>query len=147
MHFEWKQFQELSIDELYALLNLREKVFVVEQDCVYLDVDFKDQKAIHCLGWEGEKLAAYCRVFEKDDYMPGAISFGRVVTDPDFRGQGFGKLLVTEIDRFLSKNHFGEKIHISAQAHLEKFYESFGFRTRGEAYLEDNIPHLAMFKN
>lgn len=147
MHFEWKQFQELTIDELYAVIHLREKVFVVEQDCVYLDVDYKDQKAIHCLGWEGEKLAAYCRFFEKGDYMPEANSFGRVVTAPEFRGQGLGKKLVAEAISYISEYYSGEKIHISAQAYLEKFYEEFGFKTVGKGYLEDNIPHLAMFKN
>lgn len=144
MKFEWKRFNELSSSELYAILHLREKVFVVGQNCVYQDADYKDQKAIHCLGYVDGQLAAYSRFFKQDDYMENAISFGRVVTDPKFRGIGCGKALIKENLRYISEHYKGENLHISAQSYLERFYSDFGLQKEGQEYLEDDIPHIAM---
>lgn len=144
MRLIWKQFQELTLEELYAILRLREAVFIVEQNCPYPDCDNKDQKAIHGLGYRDNELVAYCRFFKVNDYMPNAVSIGRVVTTPHQRGQGLGKALMAEAMRYAEAHHHRETIHISAQCYLQHFYEGFGFQAKGEIYLEDNIPHISM---
>lgn len=138
-----KIYSELSKDELYQILQLRSEVFVVEQDCVYQDIDFKDQKAMHVLGFKNEKLVAYTRIFKPGDYFENA-SIGRVVVAKKERINGYGHLIfeasVNAIKEFLKE----ERIKISAQKYLKKFYESHNFKQIGEEYLEDNIPHIAM---
>ena len=96
------------------------------------------------MGFEGEKLVAYCRFFKKDDYKAGAISFGRVLTAPDQRGRNLGKQIVQAAMDYATQNHAGETLLISAQSYLKQFYEAFGLQAIGEEYLEDNIPHIAM---
>lgn len=137
-----KTFNELTLNELYALLQLRSEVFVVEQDCVYQDVDGKDQKAIHILGNEGHTLAAYTRIFKPGDYFEQA-SIGRVVVSPDHRRKDYGKeIMLASIAFAKAKNY--PSIKISAQCYLDKFYTDLGFEATGETYLEDGIPHQAM---
>lgn len=146
MEFQIKQFSELSIFELYQILQLRSEVFVVEQDCVYQDIDFKDQKAIHILGFKNEKIIAYTRIFKPGDYFENA-SIGRVVVKENERKFGYGhELMKVSIEAIKSKYH-QEKITISAQLYLKKFYESHGFIQIGENYLEDGIPHIRMDRN
>ena len=139
-------FEELSIHELYKVLQLRSEVFVVEQDCVYQDIDGKDQKALHVLGFEGEILVAYTRIFAPGIYFEAA-AIGRVIVKEGYRRKNYGHVIleasITSIeDRFKSN-----KIKLSAQTYLIKFYESHGFNQIGEGYLEDGIPHIAMVKN
>ena len=140
-----KQYNELTTDELYALLQLRSAVFVVEQDCVYQDIDGKDKKAIHVLGFDADELVAYTRVFKSGDYFKNS-SFGRVVVKPSHRKFGLGQKIIEAtlamIDTFDSKT----AIEISAQTYLTKFYEDFGFKQVGEGYLEDGIPHIRMLR-
>ena len=138
-------FQNLTTDQLYQLLRLRAEVFVVEQDCVYQDLDDKDQQAIHLLGMANDgRLAAYTRILPKGTTYKSYVSIGRVITAPFARGKGIGRPLMKESLRVLF-HHYGEQIvKISAQAHLSDFYESLGFEGVGDIYDEDGIPHQAM---
>ena len=138
-----KNFQELTTQELYDLLQLRSEVFVVEQDCVYQDVDGKDQKALHILGFKEKKLVAYTRLFKPGDYFENA-SIGRVVVALKERQHKYGyDIMIASITAI--KNKYNEtKIHISAQCYLKRFYNNLGFIEIGEEYLEDGIPHIGM---
>ncbi|HSP40268.1 MAG TPA: GNAT family N-acetyltransferase [Gillisia sp.] len=145
MRVEVKNFYELSLKELYMILQLRSEVFVVEQDCVYQDIDGKDEKALHILGMENGELVAYTRCFKPGEYFEQA-SIGRVIVKENFRKSGYGhqimKASVKEIeDRFQTSS-----IKLSAQQYLTRFYEDHGFKQTGEGYLEDGIPHIAMIK-
>lgn len=138
-----KRFDQLNTNELYALLQLRSEVFVVEQDCVYQDIDGKDQKALHVLGYYNNKLVAYTRVFPPGDYFEQA-SIGRVVVREYEREHKFGyDIMNTSIDAV--KSHYETTtIKISAQTYLKRFYNNLKFFEVGEEYLEDGIPHIAM---
>lgn len=146
IQIETKTFQDLSIYELYELLQLRSEVFVVEQDCVYQDIDGKDQKALHIIGKKEGKIVAYTRCFAPGFYFEEA-SIGRVVVKETERTYGFGhdilKVSISEIE----KKYNTSVIKLSAQQYLTNFYESHGFVQIGEGYLEDGIPHIAMIKN
>ena len=144
--FKIKRFNELSTSELYSLLQLRSEVFVVEQNCVYQDVDGKDNKAIHVLGYFDTELAAYSRLFDKGIYFEEA-SIGRVVVSPKLRDKKLGHDLM-QVSIAAVNEHFKEhNITISAQEYLKKFYESHGFVQTSEMYLEDDIPHIQMKKS
>ncbi|UMB53033.1 GNAT family N-acetyltransferase [Lutibacter sp. A64] len=141
-----KSFNELTTIELYNLLQLRSKVFVVEQNCVYQDIDAKDQKALHILGFKNNKIVAYTRIFKPGDYFDKA-SIGRVVVAENERKYGYGHLIMEYSIKAID-NFFNEKIiKISAQKYLKEFYKSHNFIQIGEEYLEDNIPHIAMVKS
>lgn len=143
IQFKTKRFSELSTIELYQVLQLRSKVFVVEQNCVYQDVDGKDEKALHVLGFVDDKLVAYSRLFDKGYYFE-ETSIGRVVVDPNFRKHKLGHLLM-EASIEAIKEHYNETtITISAQEYLQRFYESHGFKKISDMYLEDDIPHIRM---
>ena len=140
-----KTFLEISTTELYEILQLRSEVFVVEQNCVYQDIDYKDQKAIHILGYKNKKLIAYTRIFKSGDYFNEA-SIGRVVVAEDERKFGYGHIIMKYSIEAI-KSFFDEKvIKISAQKYLKEFYESHEFIQVGKEYLEDGIPHIAMVK-
>ena len=144
--FKIKRFNELSTVELYSLLQLRSEVFVVEQNCVYQDVDGKDDNAIHVLGFLDNELASYSRIFDKGIYFEEA-SIGRVVVSPKHRDKKLGHDLM-QVSIAAVKEHFKEhNITISAQEYLKKFYESHGFVQTSEMYLEDDIPHIQMKKS
>ena len=144
---KWKinPFNALSLAELYEVLELRSLVFVVEQNCVYQDIDHKDQKAVHLLGEFEGKLVAYARLFDAGIYFENA-SIGRVIVHPEARAKKYGhELMRVAIEQI--KNLFDkENITISAQLYLQKFYESHGFMPTSEVYLEDDIPHIEMKK-
>ena len=140
-----KEFSEITANELYAILQLRSEVFVVEQDCVYQDLDFKDQKALHIIGYKNDKIAAYTRIFKPGDYFEKA-SIGRVVVAKTERKYGFGHVIIDESIKAIENSYRVKSIKISAQTYLKKFYESHGFSKIGEEYLEDNLPHIAMIK-
>ncbi len=140
-----KTFEELSLDELYAILQLRSEVFVVEQDCVYQDVDNKDMKALHVMGWEDGILVAYARGFEAGIYFDeGAL--GRVIVRENYRKLGYGHIITDATIEALEKRYQKGPIKISAQVYLVIFYEQHGFKTIGSRYLEDGIPHIAMVR-
>lgn len=145
MKIEWvkKKWSEVSLEELYSVLRLRSEVFVVEQDCVYQDIDNKDQKAIHLLGYINKELIAYSRLFNEGDYFK-ETSFGRAIIKKENRGQGYGDELIKESIKTI-KNYYGnKKVKISAQAHLKSFYSKHAFIAKGKEYLEDGIPHVSM---
>ncbi len=145
---EWttKSFLELTVNELYDLLALRAEVFVVEQDCVYQDLDGKDQSSLHLLGYENGQLIAYARILDKGLSYPEYSSIGRVVTSPKVRGRAIGYDLMREAYKSLSEAYGEQAVKISAQAHLQGFYGKLGYAGMGEEYLEDGIPHIAMVK-
>ncbi len=145
MNLEWKikRFNELSTAELYNLLKLRSEVFVVEQNCVYQDIDGKDQKALHLIGEFNSKIVAYARLFKAGDYFENA-SIGRVVVGTDYRDKKWGHELMQHAIAGIEEYFNSTKITISAQLYLQKFYESHGFVTTSETYLEDDIPHIEM---
>ena len=145
MSIQWKikPFKALSATEIYSLLQLRSQVFVVEQNCVYQDIDGKDAKALHLMGEYDGKIVAYCRLFKSGDYFQEA-SIGRVVIDANFRDKKWGHEMMKQAIAGI-ETHFKEtKIIISAQLYLQKFYESHGFVQTSEMYLEDDIPHIEM---
>lgn len=146
LHIEIKTFKDLNTEELYKILQLRSEVFVVEQDCVYQDVDSKDQKALHVIGFKKDEVVAYTRIFKSGDYFKDA-SIGRVVVKESERKYGYGKVIMEASIKAVEENLKETKIHISAQEYLIKFYSSLGFKQVGEGYLEDGIPHVAMVKN
>ena len=145
MSLEWKikRFQELSTAELYDLLQLRSEVFVVEQNCVYQDIDGKDRKALHLIGEYDSKIVAYARLFKAGDYFDEA-SIGRVVVGANCRDKKWGHELMTQAIRAVKAYFDTMKITISAQLYLQKFYESHGFLVTSETYLEDDSPHIQM---
>mgnify|MGYP000294572796 FL=1 len=140
----WKAFDELSSDELYAMIHLRQKVFIVEQDCPYIDADYTDQDAFHLLVYKNNDLIGYLRAFKPGIKYEGS-SLGRIVTEVNSRGLGIGKEITKEGVNFLSRKFPNHEIVISAQHRLEQFYIDIGFTARGEVYLEDDIDHIQMY--
>lgn len=145
-HFQVKHFSELSTIEFHDLIQLRIQVFVIEQNCPYQDLDGKDKKAYHVIGRDGYgKIVATARILS-----PGVsfkdVSIGRVVTNQEYRRKGLGQHLMQEALQFIEQEFGKVAIRISAQAHLQKFYESVGFMATDKTYLEDNIPHVEMYK-
>lgn len=147
MEIVWqiKAFDTLMVSELYAILKLRSEIFVVEQNCVYLDLDGKDQQALHLLGVYNGEIVAYSRLFQPGISYDNA-SIGRVVVSADYRNKKWGHHLLLQSILGI-KHHFGEsQITIGAQLYLKKFYESHDFQQSSEMYLEDGIPHIEMIK-
>jgi ElaA protein len=145
----WKcvKFDDLLPHELYAIHQLRNEVFVVEQNCPYQDADNKDQPSFHLMGWEKNKLTAYCRLIPKGIAYFDYISIGRVVTSPTVRRTGAGKELMQQAFA-LMKQIYGEgPIKIGAQLYLKKFYTSLGFLPTSDIYLEDGIEHIEMVRS
>ncbi len=138
-----KNFDELSTSELYQILQLRNEVFVVEQNCVYQDADGKDFTAFHLFLKTDKDIIAYARIFKAGNYFNQA-SIGRVVVRPKNRGQNYGKLLMQKAIDFVVNTLKEKTIEISAQTYLLKFYNELGFKETGKEYLEDGIPHLKM---
>ncbi len=145
--FICKPFDQLTLQELYDIMVLRQEVFVVEQDCPYLDADGKDQNAWHLMGRDASgNLAAYTRLISKGVSYEKYPSIGRVVTSQTTRGNGIGKELMLQSLAWMEKLFPNESIKISAQCYLEKFYTGLGFEIVGESYLEDGIPHYPMIR-
>ncbi|MFN4246269.1 MAG: GNAT family N-acetyltransferase [Flavipsychrobacter sp.] len=147
MQLNWrlKAFGELSNYELYEVLKLRSKVFVVEQNCVFLDMDDKDTKCLHLMGFADSALVAYSRL------VPAGVSYkemsiGRVVTDPYYRAKGLGmELMELSVEKAIESYGTGP-IRIGAQLYLKAFYERFGFNINSAEYIEDGIPHIEMLR-
>lgn len=141
-----KSFSDLSINELYYILQLRAEVFIVEQNCVYQDIDSKDKKALHIIGLKKDKIIAYTRIFKSGDYFSEA-SIGRVVVKQQERKYSYGHQILKASIKAIETNFKTTVIKISAQTYLKKFYETHGFKQVSEEYLEDDIPHIAMIKD
>lgn len=146
MTFQSLNFSELKTQQLYDILQLRSEVFVVEQDCVYQDIDDYDQPAIHILAYDKEILVAYARILPAKTYFE-ELSIGRIIIKKSYRGQANGHELMAFCIKYIVKHFKPETIKLSAQQHLKSFYQKHGFQQRGDGYLEDGIPHVAMFRN
>ena len=147
MNITWyyKHFNDLTTKELYQILQLRNEVFIVEQNCPFQDMDDKDFKCFHLMGLDddSQKIMAYTRI------VPAGVSYteasiGRVVTSPQARGGGIGKVLMEKSIQLIEEFYGNVRIRIGAQFYLKKFYESLGFQAFGEVYLEDDIEHILM---
>ncbi|MEX0997177.1 MAG: GNAT family N-acetyltransferase [Flavobacteriaceae bacterium] len=145
LDFQTKPFSKLTINELYDILQLRSEVFVVEQDCVYQDIDGKDEKALHMFAYKNKVLVAYARLFGPGDYFEDA-SIGRVIIKENERKYGYGHQLMEAANKAVEAHFNASKIHLSAQQYLIKFYNTHGYKEVGEGYLEDGIPHIGMEK-
>lgn len=140
-----KPFDSLTVKELYAILKLRSEIFVVEQNCVFLDIDGKDLSCQHLMLYQNKELMAYARI------VPAGLSFtepsiGRIVSSHAARGKGFGRQLVSLAIANCQRLYGNKPIKIGAQLYLKSFYESFGFVIYGEEYLEDDIVHVDMIR-
>lgn len=145
MQIKWNclKFEELSLQQLYSILQLRIEVFIVEQKCAFQDADNKDTSGYHLMGWKGDRLIAYTRL------LPAGISFkepsiGRVVTSPVARGEGIGHELMERSIKGCYSLFGRTSLRIGAQLYLKKFYETHGFRQAGPVYDEDGIDHIEM---
>lgn len=136
-------FSDLTKKELYKILQLRAEVFIVEQNCVYQDIDDKDDKAMHLLAYENNIIIAYTRLFKPHDYMDTA-SIGRVVVRQAYRKKGYGEKLMKASIKAIKDVFKETTIKVSAQLYLKRFYQELGFKQLGEGYLEDGIPHILM---
>jgi ElaA protein len=146
MQITWvfKKFAALSLPELYRLLQLRNEVFVVGQNCVYQDLDGKDQEAIHLFGITASgEMVTYCRLFPPEIYFK-ECAIGRVLTKDAYRGKGLARVMMEQAIRYLFEQWENTGIRISAQLYLKAFYQSLGFRQASEPYLEEEIPHIRM---
>jgi len=137
------KYQDLGQGRLYEILKLRLEVFVVEQKCAYQDLDNKDEKALHLVGEENNKIIAYTRIFRKGDFFKNS-SIGRVLVKKEYRNKDYGRIIMRRSIEKLKEDPKEEKIELSAQKYLLKFYSELGFEKKGEEYLEDNIPHVKM---
>ena len=132
--------------ELYTLIKVRQSVFIVEQDCPYNDLDNKDQKAFHLMGYQNKKLVSYSRIFP-----PGVLSYevviGRILVVKEFRAKGLGVSLMNKALKVIKSNFGDVTIRLEAQTYLNDFYVKFGFKSVGKEYLEDDIPHISMIRD
>ena len=145
-HHAWRSFHQLSAAELNSLLRLRCEVFVVEQQCPYLDIDGRDPDADHLLAWGvNDRLSGYLRVFAPS--KPDATAqIGRIVTSPEDRGSGLGRWMLQEALGFIARRHGRVPVKLSAQVYLERFYAGFGFERSSDDYFEDGILHCDMLR-
>lgn len=140
-----KPFSKLSNEELYQILKIRQEVFIVEQTCYYLDADGYDQQAVHIWAEKEGEILAYSRVFEPGIKYKEA-SIGRVLTNPNYRKNNLGKILIRFSINTIEARFRTQSIRISAQDYLLRFYSEFGFQDTGKKYLEDDIPHTEMVR-
>lgn len=145
MEWRWQTMETLSKRELYAILQARQEVFVVDQEIRYVDADGKDFKSYHLSGWQNDELIAYLRVIPWDD--AGTYKIGRVLTRLVFRGQGRGEALMHELLRLVPKELGHCHLTMAAQLYLEKFYQKFGFVSEGDVFLEEGIQHITMSRD
>jgi len=144
MRWQWSPFDALSLRDLYAAMQLRQEVFVVEQDCPYLDADGADPACHHLLGWDGDALVAYVRVFAPGDTVHPEVVIGRVVVRGRRRSEGLGRAVMHEAHARALATWGPQPCWLSAQAHLEHWYGTLGYTVCGPGYLEDGIPHVPM---
>jgi ElaA protein len=143
VNWKIKKFDELTTKELYEILKVRAEVFVVEQDCVYQDLDLKDEDAYHLFGENQGEVICYLRILPKGAVYH-EVAIGRVLTKQTYRKKGLSRELVKKAINYIISDIAENEIRISAQAYLLRFYESFGFKKTSEIYLEDGIEHVEM---
>ena len=146
MEFDIKAYRDLSLDEFHDLIALRIQVFVIEQDCPYQELDGKDKKGFHLIVKSNHKIIATTRILPAGVSYP-EISIGRVVVDENFRKLKLGHEIMRHSLDFIYKEFGNTPVKLSAQKHLEAYYEKHGFLSTGKEYLEDGIPHVEMLKN
>lgn len=148
LEYQCLSFDQLSVDQLYDIMALRQEVFVVEQNCPYLDADGLDRAAHHILGEDAQgRILAYTRLLPPGALYPHYATIGRVVTSPRIRKAGLGRELMRYTIACVNQLYDQPDIKISAQSYLIDFYESLGFQSLGEEYLEDGIPHITMIRD
>lgn len=143
MDFTLKHFNELTVGELYEILELRINIFVVEQDCPYTEIDGKDKQAMHLFIRKDHKIIAYLRILQKGVSFE-EMSFGRVVVDQQYRGKGLAKILLIRAIRFVAEETQEKKVRIEAQSYARRLYERVGFKQVSEEFIMDGIPHIEM---
>ena len=143
IRWEVKKFRDLSIDDLYEILRLRQEVFIIEQNCNYLDADGLDLYSTHLMAYFQDELIGYLRIVQSGKIYD-TISWGRILVKNNFRKKGYGKAIIQKAIELLPPN---SAVTISAQLYLQKFYEYFNFKALGDTFLEDDIPHIKMIKN
>ncbi|WP_434799544.1 GNAT family N-acetyltransferase [Terrisporobacter vanillatitrophus] len=143
MNWKIKKFNELNVEEIYKILALRNEVFIVEQECPYLDCDDKDLNSYHLFSEENGEIVAYLRILEKG-VSYDEISIGRVAVKKSYRGKGISRKMMLKAIEFIENNLAEDAIKIQAQSYLLNFYSSLGFKAVSQEYLEDNIPHIDM---
>jgi ElaA protein len=136
----WYQFNDLTPTQLYDILQLRELVFTIGQQCSEPDIDDVDRTAMHYVKYDGDKLVAYLRVYSADNQL----KLGRIVVHPEQQGKGLGKGMMVEVVEYLRCQHPDKGIEMSAQYYLQKFYQALGFETVSDIYLEAGIEHVYM---
>jgi ElaA protein len=144
--WQWRSFSELTAGQLYAILALRAEVFVVEQQCVFQDVDGLDPWCHHLLGMQDERVVAYARVLPNGVWRPGVVSIGRIVSSPSVRRQGLGSEVVQRALSYLAEHANRLPIELESQYRLECFYNRFGFESVGNPYIKDGQPHIVMVR-
>lgn len=143
MNWELKKFKELKVEEIYKILELRNEVFIVEQQCAYQDCDGKDENAYHLYLQDNGEIIAYLRILKKGVSFD-EISIGRVLVHKNYRGKGISREMMLKAINFIELNLNEKEIKIQAQSYLVNFYKSLGFKETSNEYLEDNIPHIDM---
>ena len=143
MDYYIKRFKELTVEELYEILKIRNKVFVVEQNCVYQDCDNKDKEAYHLFIVDNEEIIAYLRILGRG-VSYSEVSVGRVLSNKKYRGKGLGQVAMIKAIEFINNTLNENKVRISAQEYAVPFYEGVGFKVVSKPYLEDDIPHVEM---
>lgn len=143
MNWKLKRFNELTVEEIYNILALRNEVFIVEQECAFLDCDNKDLNSYHLFFEENGEIVAYLRILKKG-VSYDQVSIGRVVVKKNYRGKGISRKMMLKAIEFIENNLKENTIKIQAQVYLLNFYSSLGFKAVSEEYLEDNIPHIDM---
>lgn len=147
MNWSFKSYEALSKEDLYDILALRAEVFVVEQDCPYQDVDYKDQKSHHVLARDpNQLLVGYTRIPAPDVSYNGIPAIGRVITKENARGTGLGHELILKSLEYIQELYGNIDVKLSAQSHLVGYYGKHGFASTGKEYLEDGIPHTEMLR-
>ncbi|MEE4246491.1 MAG: GNAT family N-acetyltransferase [Kangiellaceae bacterium] len=146
INWQWVRYQDLSVEQLAEMFQLRQRVFIVEQDCPYLDIDGKDPDAIHLLAWYDGTLVATLRLFPQYKDYQNQSSLGRICSHPDYRRFNIGRNLVQHGVDYIDQHYADRNCQIGAQLYLKKFYESFGFSQNSEPYDEDGIPHILMVR-
>ena len=144
--WRWHEWRDLTPDVLYALLRLRSAIFVVEQNCVFPDMDGRDPQCEHLCGWRGAELIGYLRLVPPGVRTP-EVSIGRVVVARSARGLGLGREVMLQGLKRCAERHPGQPVKVSAQQHLEAFYASLGFARVGAPYDEDGIAHVDMIRD
>ena len=143
MNWNVKKFEELKCEEIYKILQIRNKIFIVEQKCAYQDCDGKDKKSYHLYLEDKGEIISYLRILpRKVSY--NEVSIGRVLVNKNYRGMGIARKMMIKAINFIEKNLGEKEIKIQAQCYLIDFYKSLGFKEISNEYLEDNIPHIDM---